>query len=116
VLVLTGDMSLKFLTATFSFSPAKRPIWSLKSGNYCGKFFCEGLLKKNRPVWSPLTRLVDAVEAQNHSYNLKGNGDIDFIRLRRRPRLLAVDECEKDNPSNPHVQEGMLRRDSAEER
>jgi hypothetical protein len=23
------------------------------------------------------------------------------IRLRRRPRLLAVDECEKDNSPNP---------------
>ncbi len=44
-----------------------------------------------------------------------------FIRLRsrrrskamateRRPRLLAVDECKKDNPPNPCAQEGMLRR------
>ncbi len=71
-------MSQKFLAAAFLFSPVKHPIWSLKSGNYCGKFFCEGLLKNNRPVWSVVTRLVDAVKAQNRSYTLKGNGDIDF--------------------------------------
>ncbi len=33
---------------------------------------------------------------------------LSFIRLRRRPRLLAVDECEKDNPPRPCAKEGML--------
>jgi hypothetical protein len=34
---------------------------------------------------------------------------MDLIRLRRRPRLLAVDECEKDNPPKPCASEGKLR-------
>jgi len=33
-----------------------------------------------------------------------------FIRLRGRPRPMAVDECEEDNPVKPCAQEGMLRR------
>ncbi len=33
-----------------------------------------------------------------------------FIRLRRRSKPMAADECEEDNPPKPCAQEGMLRR------
>jgi len=58
-------MYQKFSAELFASSPAERPLWSLKSDSFCGKFLFDGLLKNNRPIWSVVTKLVDTIKRQN---------------------------------------------------
>jgi hypothetical protein len=62
VLALTTPMYQKFLAELFASSPAERPLWSLKSDSFYSKSLFEGRLKNNRPIWSVVTKKVDAVK------------------------------------------------------
>ncbi|MDD5327943.1 MAG: hypothetical protein PHY02_09040 [Phycisphaerae bacterium] len=55
-------MRHEFLFVSNVLWEVNRPIWSMESGIYRGKFLCAGVLENNRPVWLVVTTLVGVIK------------------------------------------------------
>jgi hypothetical protein len=70
VLAATAAMCHEFLFVSNMLLEVNRPIWSMKSGNYRGKFLCAGVLENNRPIRLVVTILVGVIKVVSISFQV----------------------------------------------